>query len=232
MEPVYSFKYSQASNEPSLFHKNQAEHVDSFKELTRQNYEISKKAQERFIDSLKLRSEYQFNVFNSLKGGSKATMQEADSKFQNFQYEVFQQQTLNEQFTGISRLVRERLNDPNYYNNRLSGMADQIRQNLKKQRKLKRARLGDEAVPSSDEEKASQQTNNEEANHQSHIGKPPKYPFQQPVYSFQKQYMPIRTKVEAVEKKGKSFKELMEYYKPLIEEKNADQQELFRENIF
>jgi hypothetical protein len=96
----------------NIFQYNEAEQVNSFKERTRQHYEITNKAKETYIDSLKKKAELNFNEFNRLKGGPKQIQGLANSADQNFQYQVFSNETFKEQYTGISKLVRERLNDP------------------------------------------------------------------------------------------------------------------------
>ena len=68
--------------------------------------------------------------FNVLKGGTIDTMGLADSHKNNFRYDVFKSETFDNEFEGISKLVRQKLNDPNYYNARMSKMADQIRENI------------------------------------------------------------------------------------------------------
>ena len=75
----------------------------------------------------------------------------ANSMEQNFQYEVFKNETLNENYSGISKMVRDRMNDPNYYNSRLKKMAHQIRKNIKRHTQMKRDKLGEDVVPFSDE---------------------------------------------------------------------------------
>ena len=66
-----------------------------------------------------------------------------------------------------------------------------------------------------------------------YIGKPIRGPEKQPLYSFQPAHQPIKNRVNAQEKKGVSFKQLFEYYKPLIDAKNKkENQDILNRNIF
>jgi len=89
-----------------------------------QNKEITTRAKEQFIVSLKNKSENSLSEFNALKGGSKETLKYGDSNYTNFRYDVFKNEMFDGKYSGISKLVRERLNDPNFYNNRLTKMCD------------------------------------------------------------------------------------------------------------
>lgn len=55
-----------------------------------------------------------------------------NSHAQNFRYDVFQNQTLKGKYDGVSRIVRDKMNNPEYFNVRLKGIADTIRANIAK----------------------------------------------------------------------------------------------------
>ena len=59
-------------------------------------------------------------------------MEQADSNKANFRYDVFRRQTFSDEYIGISKLVRDKLNDPNFFNKRLKKIGDRIRVNIKK----------------------------------------------------------------------------------------------------
>ena len=87
---------------------------------------------EGYIESLKKKSMDSLINFNKMKGGDYKTIQYVDSGKENFRYDVFRRQAFDEEYTGISKLVREKLNNPNYYNNKLAVMAEKIRDNIEK----------------------------------------------------------------------------------------------------
>lgn len=89
-------------------------------------------AREKFIESLKSKAEHTFNEFNALKGGSQQVLEQADSNKAHFRYDVFRRQTFSDEYIGISKLVREKLNDPNFFNKRLKKIGNRIRVNIKK----------------------------------------------------------------------------------------------------
>lgn len=63
-----------------------------------------------------------------------------DSAAQHFRYDVFKKNVLDNEYEGISRIVRERLNDPDYFNNRLRGIADAVRDNVARSEQEKKAK--------------------------------------------------------------------------------------------
>ena len=54
----------------NMFHSNQAEHFNSMKHLNNQNYEITTVANEKFVTSLSQHAQKNFQIFNTMKGGS------------------------------------------------------------------------------------------------------------------------------------------------------------------
>ena len=92
--------------------------------------EITTVAREKFIESLKHKAADSLYSFNAMKGGDVKVRQQVDSGQENFRYDVFRRQVFEERYEGISKLVRDKLNDPNYYNSRLRGIADQVRDNI------------------------------------------------------------------------------------------------------
>jgi hypothetical protein len=46
---------------------------------------------------------------------------------EHFRYDVFQRQIINQEYSGISKIVRERLNNPHYYNEKLQLIASKMR---------------------------------------------------------------------------------------------------------
>mmetsp|Transcript_5129 Transcript_5129/g.7842 ORF Transcript_5129/g.7842 Transcript_5129/m.7842 type:complete len:91 (+) Transcript_5129:558-830(+) len=88
---------------------------------------MTKVARERFIESLKSKANQRLEEFNALKGGSAKVMEQLDSNKEHFRYDVFKRQMFEGEYTGISRIVRERMNDPEYFNKKLRQMADHIR---------------------------------------------------------------------------------------------------------
>ena len=162
---------------------------------------------------MKEKAESTFNEFNNLKGGGPKVIKEADSNFQNFQYGVFKREFFENQYEGISKLVRNKMNDPNYFNNRLHSIGDQIRENIQKheskKQEVRERRINDglEGTPKPEQAEFDENVEQIEKSmaYHGYIGKPPKYQSQQPVYSFQKKYMPIKTRVQINDKKTKSF---------------------------
>lgn len=191
----------------NLFQANPAECFNSFQRLEKQNLEITTVAHEKFIDSLKHKAVDQLQALNALKGGDARIQAQADSGQEHFRYDVFRRQVFEEEYVGISKMVRERLNDPHYYNSRLRGIAESVRENIARREEAKEARRGTFARVG--EAGAEEQLDEEGAefeqdspgfrekytNSNLAAGKPPKVPRKQPVYGFQRQYLPIRNRV-------------------------------------
>ena len=66
----------------------------------------------------------QLEETNALKGGSMQTQGLMDSEKNNFDYGVFRRQMFHGDYEGISRLVKDKLNDPDYYNQKLRGIKE------------------------------------------------------------------------------------------------------------
>lgn len=107
------------------------------------------------------------------------------------------------------------MNDPDYYNSRLRGIADQVRENISRREQTKDARRVAFGKPAEDAANEIPQdeidlefeddffrekyTKSNQA-----TGKPPKAR-RLPVYNFQKQFMPIRNRVQQQKVKSVSF---------------------------
>lgn len=98
-----------------------------------------------------------------MKGGDRSIREQADSGKENFRYDVFRRQLFDGEYQGISKMVRERLNDPNYYNSRLRGIADQVRENISKREQVKEARRLAFGKPKDEEAEAVEEQLDEEA---------------------------------------------------------------------
>ena len=116
-------------------------------------------------------------------------------------------------------------------------MAEAIKVNIEKQEKIKQSKLLQEGKIGFPEPQPEVEDDDLPENYTKKrnevYSKPPRIPDKQPVYGFQQKYQPIRQRMEAQSQKSKSFQQLFEYYKPLIEAKNHDEnQDVLRRNIF